>query len=373
VTVITCVPNHPRGKVYPGYSNKLRQWDEIDGIKVLRVKTYLSPNEGFIKRTTNYVSYMLSAALLSPLVGHVDVVISTSPQFFCGMAGLWVSGLKRKPWILEIRDLWPESIVTVGAIKNRSLIRALEMMEAFLYRKADHIVSVTNSFKSHIMKRGVGAERISVITNGADFEKFVPLPKENSIRQEYKLDGKFVVSYIGTHGMAHSLDTVLKAADCIRDEKNIVFLLVGDGAERERLMMQKEQMQLDNVLMLAQQPKEKMPLFLAASDASMVLLKRDDLFKTVIPSKMFEAMAMERPLILGVEGESRQIVEDAQCGVGIEPENFRELAETVRKLSHDSSLVQRLGSNGRRHVEEHYNRDVLASQYLTIIENVRKG
>lgn len=368
VTVITCAPNHPRGIVYPGYRNRLRQWDEKDGIRILRVLTYLSPNEGFLKRTCNYLSYMLSATALSPLVRDVDVVISTSPQFFCGMAGLWVSLLKRRPWVLEIRDLWPESIIAVGAIKHRSIIRLLEGLENLLYFRADHIVSVTRSFKQHIISRGVEPECISVLTNGADFEQFRPMAKRNGVREALGLKDKFVASYIGTHGMAHGLDTVLKAAEILRGKDQIVFLLIGDGAERERLLRQKESLHLQNVLMLPQQPKEKIPEFLAASDASMVLLKRNDLFKTVIPSKIFEAMAMERPIILGVEGESRAIVEQGGCGVWIEPENYNELAQTVLALSEEPDRVEKLGLNGRRFVEAHYSRDVLAERYLRLVE-----
>jgi glycosyltransferase involved in cell wall biosynthesis len=370
VTVITCVPNHPKGIVYAGYTNRLYQWEELDGIRVLRVGTYLSPNEGFIKRTANYVSYMISAILLSPLVKGVDVVVSTSPQFFCGMAGYFVSRLKRRKWVLEIRDLWPESIVTVGAIKQRQVIGFLEGLERFLYLHADHVISLTSAFKNHIMRKGVPEKRISIITNGADLEMYKPLPRHNEVSKEYGLDDKFVASYIGTHGMAHALGTALKAGKVLENEERILFLLVGDGAEREALLQEKERMGLNNVLMLPQQSKEKMPGFLAASDVSMILLKKNDLFKTVIPSKMFEAMAMERPLIIGVDGESRQIVEDGQCGVYIEPENHEELANAVLKLSHDRELLKTMGENGKRYVESNYSREVLAEKYLNTLLDI---
>lgn len=370
VTVITCVPSHPKGVVYPGYKKRLYQWDEIEGIRVLRIITYLSPNEGFLKRTANYVSFMVSAIFLSPLVNDVDIVVSTSPQFFCGMAGYFVSRMKRRHWVLEIRDLWPESIITVGAIKQRHVIKLLEGLEKFLYLKADHIVSLTRAFKSHIMKKGVSGERISLITNGADFEMYKPLPRLNAISAQYGLDDKFVVSYIGTHGMAHSLKTVLQAAKKLENKKDILFMLVGDGAEREGLLKEKERMGLQNVLMLSQQPKEKMPGFLAASDVSMVLLKKDDLFKTVLPSKLFEAMAMERPIILGVDGESRQLVEDAVCGIFIEPENHEELAGAVEKLYQDRDLLKMFGANGRKYVQSNYNRETLAEKYLNVLAGV---
>jgi glycosyltransferase involved in cell wall biosynthesis len=364
VTVITCAPNHPNGIVYPGYTNRLWQRDEKDGIRILRVKTYLSANKGIKKRILNYVSYMLSAFLLCSLVRRVDVVVSTSPQFFCGLAGYIVSRLKRKPWVLEIRDLWPESIIAVGALTSRSIIRILEAVETFIYRKADHVVALTHAFKRHIHGRGVPTVRISVITNGADLERYKPGTRSNAFRKEIQLRGKFVVSYIGTHGMAHGLDTVLRAGRRLRHRDDIVFLLVGDGAERARLIKQRDAMGLDNVIMLDQQPKERMPEIIAASDACMVLLRDTALFRTVIPSKIFEAMAMERPIILGVRGESQGIVEACECGICITPENTDELTKAVLSLVGKPEQGRELGQNGRRNVAAFFNRDALAANYL---------
>ena len=226
----------------------MHAWEEIDGIRVLRVGTYLSANKGFVRRTANYVSFMVSAVLQCWRVKGVDLVVSTSPQFFCGMGGYFVSRLKSRPWVLEIRDLWPESIIAVGAITNRRVIRMLEGIESFLYRKADRIVSLTNAFKRHIMARGIPAEKIAIVTNGADLERYVPGERMNDVRKELGLDeGVFLASYIGTHGMAHGLGTVLRAAKRLEGEPGIRFLLVGDGAERERLLKEKEDMGLTNV------------------------------------------------------------------------------------------------------------------------------
>lgn len=373
VTVITCVPNHPRGQAYPGYRNKLWQWDEKDGIRILRVGTYLSANEGFLRRIANYVSYMISATLFAPLVGKADVVISTSPQFFCGLAGAFVSQLKRVPWVLEIRDLWPESIIAVGALTNRKIIGLLEGVETWMYRNADHVISVTDAFTRHIAARGVSRDRISVIKNGADLERFIPGRKENDFRREHGLTGKFVASYVGTHGMAHGLGTIFEAAELLKDRDDIVFLLVGDGAERDQLVRMRDEWGLSNVLMLPQQPKEMMPSILAATDASLVLLRKTDLFKTVIPSKIFEAMAMERAIVLGVEGESRQIIEEGECGICIEPENSNELADALVRLRENPALAESLGKNGRTFVQESFNREILAMRYLKLLENVCAG
>jgi glycosyltransferase involved in cell wall biosynthesis len=370
VTVVTCAPNHPRGEVYPGYENRLFQREEKDGIQVVRLWTYVTANEGFLKRTFNYVSYMVSAIIAVPFLPKADVVISTSPQFFNGLAGYFVSRLRRIPWLLEIRDLWPESILAVGAIKNKAIIHMLEWIEMFAYRKADFIVPVTDAFKRYMVGKGIPAEKIQVIKNGADLSFFTKVIGSNPVAAELGLQGKFVASYFGTHGMAHRLETLLCAAQELKEHKDIVFLLVGDGAERERLTAMRDGMGLDNVIMLGQQPKEKMPYLWALSDVSLVLLKKSELFKTVIPSKIFESMAMERPIILGVEGESAEIIRAADAGFCIEPENSHELAERVLELYRERDLCARLGKNGRRHVEANYDRTVLARRYATLMETL---
>lgn len=370
VTVITCAPNHPDGILYPGYRNRFRQWDEIDGIGILRVITFLSANAGFFKRTLNYVSFMLSAVLFCGRVKDVDMVISTSPQFFCGMAGYFVSRMKRRPWILEIRDLWPASIEALGAIRHRTVIRLLERLERFLYRKADHTVSLTQSFKNHIAGKGVRLQDISVITNGADLKRFSVPAGDNSVREMLNLNGKFIISYIGTLGMAHGLHTILRAADLLKSRADILFLIMGNGAERDSLLREKEARALENVLILPQQPIEKVPGFIAASDACAVLLRKKDIFKTVIPSKIFEAMAMARPIILGVEGECRQVVEKANCAVFIDPEDHDQLARAALQLHHAPGLCSFLGQNGRSFVREHFDREKLAWGYLNIVKRV---
>ena len=370
VTVVTCAPNHPRGKLYPGYKNRLIQRETLDGIQVIRLWTYLTANEGFLKRTLNYVSYMAAVTLAVPWLPKADVVVSTSPQFFNGLAGYTVSRLKRRPWVLEIRDLWPESILAVGAIRNRTLIRLLEWLEAFAYRKADRIVPVTDAFERYMMvERGVEAHKIQVIKNGVDLRFFSPHVDGESLAADLGLTGKFVAAYIGTHGMAHHLETILEAAASI-DHPDIVFLLVGDGAERRRLLETRDRLGLRSVLMLEQLPKATMPALLSQTDVSLVLLKDMELFRTVIPSKIFESMAMEVPIILGVAGEARAIVEDAGAGLCITPESADELAAAVRRLHEDPELAQRLGRQGRRYVEERFDRDRLAQRYVDVLAAV---
>lgn len=370
MTVVTCAPNHPQGRVYEGYRNRAFQRETIDGISVVRVWTFVTANEGFFKRTLNYLSYMCSTILVSLVLPKSHVVLSTSPQFFNGLAGYFVGRLLRIPWILEIRDLWPESIVAVGAIRNPVIIKMLEWVERFAYRKADRIVPVTDAFKAYMLAKGIEADKIVVVKNGVDLAQYAPLEGNSPLAEKLGIKDKFVVSYFGTHGMAHHLETIFYAAQRLRNSKSIVFLMVGDGAERQALARMRDTMALDNVIMLQQQPKSHMRELWALSNISLVLLKKSDLFKTVIPSKIFESLAMAKPIILGVEGESAELIQAAGAGICIEPEQADELATRVLELSQQPERCQQLGRSGRRYVVEHFDRTVLARTLSALIETV---
>lgn len=367
VTVVTCVPNHPSGKIYPGYKNKLFQTELIDGVKVVRLWTFVAANERFLFRTMNYVIYSIAATVALPFLPKADVIVTTSPQFFCGLVGFTARLVKRAPWVLEIRDLWPESIVTVGAMKKGAAIRLLEAIEAFAYREADRIVSVTESFVPHIEARG-GAKKIEIIKNGVDLSLFSGAASGDEIKRRFNLEGRFVAAYVGTHGMAHGLDTILDAAALLKNDPRIGFLLVGDGAERCRLQERAKRMKLDNVRVVGQLPKSDMPAVWAATDASLILLRNSDAFKKVIPSKMFEAMAMARPIVLGVEGEAKDLLEKANAGMAAPPESAEDLAAAVSKLAGDAELCRRFGQNGLTHVREHFDRSKLALRYLELLD-----
>ncbi|MGB5325938.1 MAG: glycosyltransferase family 4 protein [Pseudomonadales bacterium] len=370
VTVITCVPHHPMGKVYPGYKNRFYSSESIDGIQVVRLLTYVTANQGLLKRTANYVTYMLMCIFAAPFLRKADIVVSTSPQFFNGLAGYFVSRIKRARWILEIRDLWPESILAVRAIENRRAISVLEWLERFTYRKADHIVALTNAFKQHIIRCGADASKISVIRNGVDLEKFAPVARDPALEQEWGIAGKFVAAYVGTHGMAHGLKVILDAAELLRDDPEIIFLMAGDGAERASLARDLAERKLSNVVMLGQKPKEMVPAIWACSDVSLVLLKKLDIFKTVIPSKIFESMATGTPIVLGVQGEVAEIIQAADAGVCITPESAVELAAAVRELKSNGSLYKQQAECGKKYVAEHFERKMLAAQFADIFESV---
>jgi glycosyltransferase involved in cell wall biosynthesis len=372
--VVTNVPNHPAGRIYPGYRNALAQSETVADIKVYRLLTFLAANRGIVRRSFSYFFYLVMSVLAAPFLPRVDIVVSTSPQFFCGLAGFFVSRIKRVPWVLEIRDLWPESIMAVGAVSRSLTLRWLVWLANFAYRKADLILCVTDSFKTAIMAEGIPGEKIAVIKNGVDLEFFSPErslgPEAGRIPGLENTQGKFVLSYVGTHGMAHGLDTVLKAAELLRDEPNVLFLLVGDGAERENLLKQRDIMRLDNVVFLDQQPKTRMPAVWAVTDVSLVVLKDQPLFRTVIPSKIFESMAMMKPVILGVRGESKALLEESGAGICIQPESPAQLARAVRRLYADPDERRKMGLAGRSFVERNFDRKELAARYAELLGTV---
>ena len=367
VTVVTCAPNHPAGTLYPGYRNRFYQEELVDGVRVIRLWTWLAANEGFLPRIANYLSYFLSIFVWMWRLPKADIVLSTSPQFFCGLAGALLQR-RNRPWVLEIRDLWPESIVAVGAMKRSRVVRLLEAIEAWAYRKADLVVPVTDGFVHHIRKDRK-EKPIAVIKNGVDLQQFATADRQAvaAFRKEYGLGDRFIAAYVGTHGMAHGLDIILDAAEKLRSRPDIVFLTVGDGAERKHLEADCAQRGLSNVMILGQQPKAMMPIVWGASDAALVLLRKSDTFKTVIPSKIFEAMALRCPIILGVEGEALALVTSANAGLPITPGDAGELADAVVRLADDPKLGQAIGSDARAFVEQNFERRVLALRYLDLM------
>lgn len=320
VTVITCAPNFPQGKVYDGYKNKLYQTEMVDGIKVIRVWSYIVANKGFIKRTLDFISFSVTA-FLAGLFVKTDLIIATSPQFFTALAGRVLSFWKRRPWIMEVRDLWPESIKTVGAMNDNLFIKYFEWQEMRCYRSAKKIVVVTDSFKKTLVRRGVDANKIFVVKNGVDKSVFSPVEKDEELVRTLNLEGKTVVGYIGTHGMAHKLDFIIQCAKNMEGKNNYHFILMGNGAEKENLKKMLVEMDCKNLTMLDSVPKAEVKRYISILDISLINLKKSELFTTVIPSKIFENAAMAIPILIGVEGEAQEIVESYGAGVGFEPEN----------------------------------------------------
>lgn len=365
VTVITCAPNFPHGKVYPGYKNKLYQKENIDGIEVIRVWSYISSNSGFVKRILDYVSFGIMAFVIG-LFKKYDVVIATSPQFFTTWAAWGLNKIKRKPWIFELRDLWPESIKTVGAMKQGKVIDFLEKVELGLYKSSNKVIAVTDAFKTNLISRGIDESKIEVVTNGSNIDLFYPREKNQELLKSLKLENKFIVGYIGTHGMAHSLDFIMNSISKVYDQ-NIHFLFIGDGAMKKEIKQIAKDLKLTNVTFLDPIKKDEVPEYLAICDVSLAPLKKEDNFKTVIPSKIFEASAMQKPTLLGVEGQAQEIIEKFDAGLCFEPENEKDFIEKIDILKNDKGRYLKL-QEGCEKLAIEYDRKKLASKMLNIIK-----
>jgi colanic acid biosynthesis glycosyl transferase WcaI len=376
VTVLTGFPNHPTGRVPPEYRAKLRRLvmrERTGGATIVRSWLLPFPNRKAYGRMLNYGSFCVSAATTGMFLAHPDVIIATSPQLLVGISGWWLAWCKRVPFIFEVRDLWPESLAAVGMGDPNSLFhRGLGKIASFLYRKCDRVVVVTPAFKDHLMERwGMLGGKISIVGNGVETDVFAPEPADQGLRKQLGAEGKFVVCYIGTMGMAHGLETLVEAAVRLRDlAPHVLFLLVGEGAEKERIVSSANSRGLTNLRFVGQQPREKIPGYICASDACLVLLKKTELFKTVIPTKMLEFMSCGRPVIVGVDGEARKIIEGAGAGLFIEPENAEELARAISRLAADRALCGSLGSNGRRDALRNFSRRQTALDYLTVLDGI---
>lgn len=366
ITVITCAPNFPHGKVYEGYKNKLYQKENVDGIEVIRVWSYITANSGFVKRVLDYVSFAVSAFFVGLFQKH-NVIIATSPQFFTTWTGWALSKVRRKPWIFELRDLWPESIKTVGAMEQGRIIDTLEKIELGLYRDADKVVAVTDAFKANLIGRGIDAQKIEVVTNGSNIELFAPREKDRVLMETLGLDQKFVVGYIGTHGMAHSLDFIVRSLSKIEDA-SIHFLFIGDGAMKATIVALAKELQLNNITFVDPVSKDEVPRYLSVVDVSLAPLKKEDNFKTVIPSKIFEASAMQKPTLLGVEGQAQEIIETYGAGLCFEPENEKDFLEKLAEIR-DEKRYQAL-QEGCVNLAKAYDRKHLADKMLDIIRDV---
>lgn len=370
VTVITCAPNFPRGQLFDGYRNRLWQEETVDGIRVIRVWSFITANQGFVRRVLDYVSYAFMAFVASLFVRRVDVVVGTSPQFFTAVAAWAVGAVRRIPFVFELRDLWPDSIKAVGAMKDSGAYRALERLELFLYRRAARVVSVTHSFREVLMRRGIDGRKIDVVTNGVDIARFSPRPRDAELARSLGLEGCFVAGYIGTHGLAHALETLLEAMRRLRDEpdgRDIRLLMLGDGARKDALMAQARDWGLDSVRFVDTVPKAEVARYWSLLDVSIIHLRRTELFTTVIPSKLFECMGMGIPVLHGVAGESAAIVQREGVGLVFEPEDTEALVEGLLRLRRDAALREELRRHGLA-AARRYDRRGLALEMLSTLQ-----
>ncbi|ARM31350.1 glycosyltransferase family 4 protein [Prosthecochloris sp. HL-130-GSB] len=364
VTVITCAPNFPQGKVYDGYRNRLFQREEMDGITVIRVWSFVYKNEGALLRVLDFISYA-ATAFVAGLFVKSDVLIATSPQLFTAISGRLLAGVKRKPWVMEVRDLWPDQL----HVRKTVLWDLLAKQAMLSYKSADKLVVVTDGYVEKISAKGIPREKIGVVKNGVRLERYSSYARYGQgLRSRYDLDGKFVIGYLGTHGVAQKLGFIIQAARKI-DQKNIVFMFVGDGAEKKDCVEQAKACGLKNCVFVDQVPKEETLDYLSLFDVSLIPLRNDTVYLDVLPSKIFENAAMQKPVLLGVDGEARRLVEGYGCGLFYEPENEQDFLAKVRYFYEHRSELDRFRSGGKKLAAD-FDRSKLAGEMLAMIRSV---
>jgi glycosyltransferase involved in cell wall biosynthesis len=353
-TAIASAISYLTGRRQPDDGGTGREQDA--GITVYRSYTFPALHRSFVHRVVSFLSFMISSFLAASRVKGVDVVWGTSPPIFQAPSAWLSARLKRSPFILEVRDLWPAFAVDMRVLRNPVLIRIAEWLERFLYRRADHIIVNSPAYVGHVQSKGISAERVTVIANGVESAMFDPEAQGDEMRRQWGLDGYFVVLYAGAHGPANGLGMVLEAADRLRDQDDIAFVLVGDGKAKSELMRQAEDMGLSNVRFIPAQPKSRMPEILAAADAGLAVLEDIPMFATTYPNKVFDYMAAGRPTVLAIDGVIREVVEAADGGVFVPPGDPDSLAKAVRDLADHPERSQRLGQSARAYVEAHFER-----------------
>lgn len=374
VTVLTGFPNHPTGIIPPEYKGKIFMEEYVNDIKIWRHWLYATPNEGFFKKTVAHISFMITIILLSLFRGkRPDILIVSSPNFFSVISAYIMSRIRHVPYIFEVRDLWPGIFIELGVLKNRYLIKLLESIEIFLYRRAAGVVPVTQGFADNITRRGIPSEKIEVITNGVDLDTYTPNIINYSLRKELNLPlDAFILLYIGAHGISHGLQSVIEAAYLLRHDVGIHFLFVGEGADKAKLISLAQKKQLENVTFMKGQPRERVILFYQLADACIVPLRNVHGLSTFIPSKMFEIMACGKPIIAPLHGEAAEILIRSESAEVIPPEDPIALARAIEILRDNPERCRYMGIAGRKFVEKNYDRKLLARRYLVVISRIVK-
>ncbi len=368
VSVITTFPNHPLGRVPAAYRGRWWATERIDGIRVLRCWLYAVPNRGVGRRGLDHLSFMLTALAFGlPRLGKVDLVLASSPTLFSALSAWLIARLRRVPFVLEVRDLWPEAIVSLGLLRAGPVVKMLEALARFLYHQAALVVLVTEAFADRLAAQGVPRTKLAVIPNGADTRLFSPSADGACARTAFGLDGQFVVAYIGSHGLSHGLGAILDAAAL---QPDVTYLLVGDGADRERLLAERDRRGLTNVVMRPSVDKAQVPGLYAAADVCLVTLRDVPIFGAFVPSKLFEMLAAGRPTIGAVRGEARDILARSGGALLVEPERGDQLAQAVDRLRSDPDLRADLARKGRAFATQYYDRDILAARYLKLLHTV---
>lgn len=371
ITILTAMPNYPKGEIFEEYKGKKVVIEELEGIKIVRTGIYATKDKSFTKRLRNYLSFTFSSVLTgSRYTDKQDAIITESPPLFLGWSGYVLSKMKKAKFVFNISDLWPESAVKLGVLHNKALIKMSTWLEEFCYRRAHAVTGQTRGIVDNIVSRGIDKNKVHLITNGVNTEFFKKENRDEEFRKELGIENKFAVCYAGIHGIAQGLQNVIEAAEILKNYDKIKFLFFGEGPEKNDLINMVKEKALTNVEFFPVQSKSKMPRIIASMDATVIPLKKLDLFKGALPSKMFEALSSELPIVLAVEGEAEKLINDAKAGITVESENSEEIAEAVLKLYNNSELRKSLGENGRKYAIENYSRESITRKLEKILLNL---
>lgn len=376
VTVITGMPNRPAGRIHPDYRGKLFVEDEWQGIRVLRSWLYASPRPGFARTLLNNASFMVTSALHGLFRGGAfDVLIASSPPFFPHISGVALAALRRTPLVLEIRDLWPDYLVGMGVVRNKLAARALFGLERALLRRAERTVVVTESFRRRVVGKGVPEDHIEVIPNGVDARHYYPAAAEPPLEALRREGDEFIVGYLGNFGAGQGLETVIEAAALLADSgERIRFVLAGDGPTRGQIEACARELGVRNITIHPPIAKEATRAFYNSCDLCLVPLAPFPILQETVPSKIFEVMACERPVLASLGGEGARIMEESGAGVVIPPGEPGIMAEAIGRLAAmPGEELRELGRRGSGYVARHYGRDLLAERYLALLTEVAQS
>jgi glycosyltransferase involved in cell wall biosynthesis len=345
---------------------------EIDGVRILRTYMYPAIHRSYFWRILSFFSFMFSSIFAAMKVKDVDMIMGTSPPIFQAFSAWVVSFLRRKPFLLEVRDLWPEFIVSMGVFNNPILIKLARMLEMFLYRRATHILVNSPAYIDYIESKGIAAAKITFIPYGADISMFHPDVKPSQIREELNLQNKFVVLYTGAMGQANDIYTILRAADRLRDQENISIVLFGDGKERQNLQAETQRLGLTNLVFAGVRPKHQIPSIVASADVCLAILQDIPMFRTTYPNKVFDYMAAGKATILVIDGVIRSIIEDSQGGVYVPPGDDQRLAQTILDLTKNPDVLKTMGENARAYLLKNLDREKMLDQSRTLFQKLVK-
>jgi colanic acid biosynthesis glycosyl transferase WcaI len=373
VSVLTTFPNYPSGVVPKEWRGQLFWKGEDHGIKVYRTWSYATPNKGFYKRILGQLSFVVSSCLAGLFLPRVDAIIVESPPLFDGFAGVFLSTFKRAPYILNVADLWLDAAVQMGMLRNPRLIRLARQVESYFYRRSAIVFAVTSGVRRDIVDSGILEQKVILFRNAVDTEFFTPLPPQPDVRRELGAkDGDLLVMYAGTLGMAQQVDAIVDAAALFHQDGNsaVQFVFLGDGSEKDNLSRKAQDLGLNNVRFLGVHPKSRMPALLGAADCVLVSVRDLKVLESALPTKMFEAMACCKPVVLAARGEAAEALAEARAGVSAQPGDPVSIHDAILRLQQQPEQRREMGQNGRLYVLAHFSRDQRAGQLSQILDTL---